>query len=607
MTHAAHEGWAADNALLRVVDLTVRSANATRPLLDGVSFGIDTGRALGVVGRSGAGKSTLALAIAGLLPRGTRLADASMIHLGTSELHRLAPEAMREIRGRRIGYVFQEPALALDPAMTVGEQVAESAIVHGSRPAEARERAVAMMDRVGFADARRAARRYPHELSGGMRQRAVIASAMMLSPELLIADEPTTALDPTIQAQVLDLLDRLREESGTTLLLISHDLATVSERCERVLTLERGQLVDDSTARTALARWRSARPAPPPRAAPPRAPVPTGPILEVRGLRVSYDASLLFPFDAAMPRRVEAVMDVDLSLGRGEILALIGESGCGKSSTAQAVLRLIEADAGRIAFDGTDVRALGREPLRRLRRRMQLVPQDAGASLTPHLTCEAIVAEGLVVHALADGDEARRRARVLLEEVGLPSRAAAALPRELSTGERQRVALARALAPDPDLLVCDEPFASVDEGSRERILSVLADRRERRGLAVLLVSHDLAIVRRLASRVLVMYLGRVVEDAAVDLAIVAPRMPYTQALVAAIPTGEPSARLRRALLRGEPPVFAPPQSGCPFHPRCPHPLKDERCTSERPPLRPLSSDQPDHRASCWKATLPPSS
>jgi peptide/nickel transport system ATP-binding protein len=603
MTRPAPNGWAADNALLRVTDLTVRSANSARPLVDGISFSIDTGRALGVVGRSGAGKSTLALAIAGLLPRGTRLSDASAIHLGTSEIHRLDPDAMREVRGRRVGYVFQEPALALDPAMPVGDQVAEAAIVHGIQPREARERAIAMLDRVGFADARRAGRRYPHELSGGMRQRAVIASAMLLSPELLIADEPTTALDPTIQAQVLDLLDRLREESGTTLLLISHDLATVSERCERVLTLERGQLVDDSTAREALTRWRAARPAGPPRPAP----TAVEPLLVVRGLTVSYDSSVFFPFSATMPRRVEAVTDVDLAIGRGEVIALIGESGCGKSSTAQAVLRLIEADAGRITFGGHDVRALAREPLRQLRRRMQFVPQDAGASLTPHLTCETIVAEGLLVHGIAEGDEARRRARALLDECGLPARAATALPRELSTGERQRVALARALAPDPDLLVCDEPFASVDEGSRERILAVLAERRDRRGLAILLVSHDLEVVRRLASRVLVMYLGRVVEDSAGDLTIAAPRMPYTQALVAAIPTGEPSARLRRALLRGEPPVFSPPQSGCPFHPRCPHPLKDDRCTSEGPSLRPLSNDQPDHRAACWKATLPPSS
>jgi len=600
--HPIRRGFA-DNALLRVDDLTVLSARATRPLLEGVSFSVDTGRTLGIVGPSGAGKSTLALAIAGLLPRDARLGDDSAIHLGVDALHRLDARAMRDVRGYRIGYVFQEPALALDPAMPIGAQVAETAIVHGEKPEKAHERAVAMLDRVGFADARRAAARYPHELSGGMRQRALIASAMLLTPELLIADEPTTALDPTIQAQVLDLIDRLREESRTTMLFISHDLATVAERCDRVLALEGGRLVDDRSAADALEAYRARRVVVPLAAAPPRA--STGALLEVRGLCVTYERQGFPPFRTRRDPSVEAVVAMDLSLARGEVIALVGESGCGKSSTAHAILRLVEPTAGTVRFDGTDLGSLGREALRRMRRRMQLVPQDAGASLSPHLTCEAIVAEGLEVHGIAHGVVARERARALLAELGLPLRVAGALPRELSSGERQRVAIARALAPDPDLLVCDEPLAAVDEASRAQVLGVLAARRASRGLAILLVSHDLDAVRRLASRVLVMYLGRVVEESTGNATLAMPRMPYTQALVAAIPTGEPSARRRRALVRGELPAFTPPSAGCSFHPRCQHPEKDERCRTSRPALLPVASEAPDHRAACWKATLPP--
>jgi peptide/nickel transport system ATP-binding protein len=593
--HPVRRGFA-DNALLRVDGLTVLSARAAKPMLEGVSFSVDTGRTLGIVGPSGAGKSTLALAIAGLLPRDARLGDQSAIHLGVDALHRLDARAMREVRGYRIGYVFQEPALALDPAMPIGAQVAETAIVHGERPDRAYER---------FADARRAAARYPHELSGGMRQRALIASAMLLTPELLIADEPTTALDPTIQAQVLDLIDRLREESRTTMLFISHDLATVAERCDRVIALEGGRLVGDRSAADALAAYRARRVPVPSAPLVPRA--AAHPLLEVRGLSVTYERQGFPLVGAERDASVHAVIAIDLSLARGEVVALVGESGCGKSSTAHAILRLVEPTAGSVRFDGTDVRALGREPLRRLRRRMQLVPQDAGASLSPHLTCESIVAEGLEVHDIARGEEARGRARALLAELGLPARAAGALPRELSSGERQRVAIARALAPDPDLLVCDEPLAAVDEASRAQVLSVLAARRASRGLAILLVSHDLDAVRRLASRVHVMYLGRVVEESSGSATLALPRMPYTQALVAAIPTGEPSARRRRALVRGELPAVTPPSVGCSFHPRCQHPEKDDRCRTARPALSPIASDAPDHRAACWKPTLPPTS
>ena len=600
MSVAAQEP--ATDSLLRVTDLTVRSARVERPLLDGVSFTLDRGRTLGVVGPSGAGKSTLALAIARLLPRGLSVDGASTIHLGGDALHELDANAMRAIRGRRIGYVFQEPALALDPAMSIGRQVAESAQVHGVPEGEAATRALEWLERVGFPDARRAARSFPHELSGGMRQRALIASAMILEPELLIADEPTTALDPTIQDQVLDLLARLRQESRTTLLFISHDLATVAERCERVIAIERGRIVDDRSATEAVAAYRARRAIP---SFEIPTPEPGTPLLRVRDLEVEYTMRGLFPWGAAATRTHTAVAQLDLQIARGEVVALVGESGCGKTSSANAILRLVEPRGGSVLLDGLEMGRLKREPLRRLRRRIQLVPQDAGASLTPHLTAEACVAEGLEVHGLAEGATARRKARELLAELGLPERVARAVPRELSSGERQRVAIARALAPDPDLLICDEPLASIDETSRAQVLTVLSTRRARRGLALLLISHDLDAVRRLASRVLVMYLGRVIEHSVGDAALVAPRMPYTQALVAAIPTGDPSARLRRSLLRGELPILSPPSAGCSFQPRCTHPLKDERCSAERPMLLPVGPAQPTHHVACWHALQAP--
>ena len=587
--------WA-DNALLRVNELTVANARAGRTLLDGVSFSVDAGRTVGIVGPSGAGKTTLALAIAGLLPRGTAMTGASSIHFETHELRHLDGEAMRALRGRRIGYVFQEPALALDPAMRIGEQIAEAAIVHGVDRREARERAVAMLAKVGFHDAARAAQRHPHELSGGMRQRALIASAMLLAPALLIADEPTTALDPTIQAQVLDLIDALRAECGTTLLLVSHDLATVAERCERVITIDGGRVVDDAGATAAVSVWRARRPAP---VARPDAVRSGAPLLEARGLAVRYATPALLPFPRRAAAPVTAVAGLDLTVGRGEIVALVGESGCGKTSAAHALLRLVEPDAGTVRFDGLDVRALDAEGLRRLRRRMQLVPQDAGASLTPHLTCEALVAEAMEVHGIASGGAARSEARVLLGELGLPTRAAGVRPRELSSGERQRVAIARALATDPDLLVCDEPLASVDEAARERVLGVLADRRARRGLAVLLISHDLEAVRRLADAVLVMYLGRVVESSRGTVALTDPRMPYTAALVAALPGTDAATRRARLPLpeAGDPGDVT---RGCAFAPRCPHPGKDARCRDARPALAPLGGPAAQH-AACWLA------
>ncbi len=590
------------SALLEVRDLTVTFATPDGPrrLLDDVSLDVRPGESVGIVGASGAGKSTLGSAIMRLLPPHARIGPGAAIRLGGDDLLSLDEPAMRERRGRRIAMVFQEPLRALNPAMRIGDQLAESLTVHrlASR-GQAHARAVEMLARVGIADATDAARRHPHEFSGGMRQRILIAGALLPAPALIIADEPTTSLDLTIQAQVLDLLDSLRRETGAALMLISHDLDVVGERCGRVVVLDRGRVVEDGAAADLMSRpaspttqalvaARASRTLPPPR------PSAAGPsLLEVRDLRVTYR-------DRRRAGRADhfvAVHDVRLDVARGEVVAIVGESGCGKSSLALATLRLTDA-TGRVLLDGEPLDSMAGEELRRARRRIQWIPQDAGASLTPHLRVRELVAEGMEVHGIAVGADAARRADALLTGVGLDPALGDRLPPALSAGERQRVAIARALSTGPDLLVCDEPVSSVDATNRAFLLDLFARLRHERGLAMILITHDVTSVRRLADRVLVMYLGRIVESGTATAVLGSARMPYTQALLAAEPTGDPEAPGRRVLPIGEPPSALRPPSGCAYHPRCAHPAKDAQCAAAAPELRELG---PAHRAACWKA------
>jgi peptide/nickel transport system ATP-binding protein len=595
-------------ASLIVQRLGVTSIGATpHRVLDDVSFSLEPGASVGIVGRSGAGKSTIGNAILDVLPRGLRRDLRSQITLGADNLTALDAEAMRAVRGKRIAMVFQEPLSALDPAMRVGRQLTAALEAHGvASGAVAMDRAIAMLDRVGIRDAARSARRFPHELSGGQRQRMLLALALMLEPEVLIADEPTTALDVTLQAQLLDLLDDLRRDVGTTLLLISHDLAVVGERCARVLVLEHGRLVDDGPAErivaarlatasgaAAVARARAVRPADPDGSP------PDVPLVACSNLQVHYRTpARLFRRPEAAVRALETV---DLAIGRGECVGLVGESGCGKSTLARALLGLELPTAGTVTVLGRRLEVRDRVMMRALRRRLQLVPQDAGASLTPQRRVRSLLVEALVVHGHTPGVPAQRRAEQLLEDVGLDPALGARRPGTLSSGERQRVAIARALAPQPDLLVCDEPVANLDAAAREPLLALLDRLRTARGLALLLISHDLGVVRRLAARVAVMYLGRIVEQGNAAAVLDAPVMPYTQLLHEAVPTGRPR---RMHAPGGElPQPFAVPAQGCPFHPRCTHPLKDEGCMSERPELR-ASVDGPDgHLVACLKVPL----
>jgi peptide/nickel transport system ATP-binding protein len=508
------------DTMLEVRGLGVRVAErrgargAGHTLLHDVAFDVAAGSSVGVVGASGAGKSTLALALLRLLPAPLWLDDRTRIMFAGRDLASLDAEALRAVRGRGISLISQEPLAALNPSMPAAAQLAEALEVHGlASIAEAAARAATMLDRVGIG--RAAARRFPHELSGGMRQRLMIAMALIVAPQLVVADEPTTALDPVRQREMLDLLDTLRRESGTALLLISHDLDVVGERCARTLVLDAGRVVEDGRTADVLARQRPTARAP----LRPREASATEPLLEVRGLSVTYPARGRGP-DALV--EVTAVKDISFTLRRGESVGIIGESGCGKTSLAHAILRLGPSRATAMRFDGDDLARLEGEALRRIRKSLQFVPQDAGASLTAHLTCEALVSEGMLVHGLCDATDARRRARDLLAQLDLPDSVASARPGELSSGQRQRVALARALGPDPRLLILDEPVSAVDPLTRERLLERLADLRAERGLALLFISHDIPSVARIADRVLVMHDGRVAEEGEASVVLGSP-------------------------------------------------------------------------------------
>ena len=503
-------------SVLEVRRLGVRFVGATAPVLDGIAFSLRRGEALGLLGDSGAGKSTLALALLGLLPRGARCTPETERRLGSTRLDDLDDRAWAAVRGRRIAMVFQEPLLALHPTMRVGNQIMEAGRLHGLTEQACTHRMREGLETMGFEAPDRIAARFPHQLSGGQRQRILLAMAMLMRPEVLIADEPTTALDPERRDAVADALARLRRDHGTAVMLISHDAALLRARCDAVVALRHGRLVDAPEAEAEAATGTGATaPAAEDTGVGPRTPpsrntstrpaaesaTDTGPpLLRVEQLRVGYGAPGVGADDA--DETDDVIRDRSFTLARGEALGVVGPSGAGKTTLAQALLRLLPARRGRITFDGTDLATLDGEALRRLRRRLQHVAQDAGASLPPRQTAVAAVAEGLLVHGIARGAEARTRATALLAEVGFPAARADARLDTLSSGERQRVAIARALGPGPDLLICDEPTASLDPDRRAQVLALLERLRDTRGLALLLISHDHAAIARLAPRVL---------------------------------------------------------------------------------------------------------
>jgi microcin C transport system ATP-binding protein len=521
--------------LLAIEHLTVRFGAAT--VVDDVSFTIAPGEKFALVGESGSGKSLTALSV-------LRLVDMAQttgtVRFDGEDLTSKSERAMRGIRGRSIGMIFQEPMTALNPLYTVGNQIAEVLEHHAAmRPNAARARAIELLARTGIPEPEQRVDAYPHQLSGGQRQRAMIAMALACQPKLLIADEPTTALDVTIQAQILALLDELQAEMGMALLFITHDLNLVRRYAHRVGVMERGHLVEIGPTSEVFAH---------PRHDYTRRLLASRPKREIEPIRLdapllvqarNVDVTFTLSRGWFAKRRIEAVRRATLELRRGETLGIVGESGSGKTTLGMALLALQPIAEGQIEVGGVRVDDADRATLRGMRKRMQVVFQDPFASLSPRLTVGQIVGEGLALHRpeLA-ADERRALVLQMLDEVGLGERHGVAdvlqrYPHEFSGGQRQRIAIARAVVLRPEVLVLDEPTSALDVSVQQQVLALLAALQRRHGMSYVFISHDLAVVRAMSHRVLVMKDGAIVEEGEAEAVFAAPREPYTRALVAA--------------------------------------------------------------------------
>jgi peptide/nickel transport system ATP-binding protein len=592
--------------LLEISNLTTRfrgDAGVTVAVND-LSLTIREGRTVGLVGESGSGKSVTSLSVMRLLPEvGAEIAAGRIALLGR-DLVSAPVEELRTMRGRDMAMIFQEPMTSLNPVFTVGEQVAEAVRVHApSDRASVRARVLELFDEVGIPDPAASYGKYPHQMSGGQKQRVMIAMALSCNPRLLIADEPTTALDVTIQAQILDLLRRLRDQRGMGMLFITHDLGVIAEIADEVAVMFRGNLVEHGdvidvfesprhpytrgllACRPRLDReWRRlptiadfmqvstgadgrvevlAREPDPSLAertasAPPAAQRSGEPILAVEGLCVEYPGTEGGLFRKALPFR--AVTDVAFTLARGQTLGLVGESGCGKTTTGRAILRLVEPSAGSIRFMGHDFRALRGRTLREARRHMQVVFQDPFASLDPRMRIEEALTEPMAIHGIGEGARERRdRAEVLLREVGLSGDHLSRFPHEFSGGQRQRICIARALATDPALVICDESVSALDVSVQAQVLNLLKDLQDARGLSYVFVSHDLSVVKFMSDTIAVMEKGRIVELAQADAIYRAPATETTRRLIRSIPSDDlanirarQQARIAAGATRAEP-------------------------------------------------------
>jgi peptide/nickel transport system ATP-binding protein len=650
--------------------------------VEGISYKVMPGETVALVGESGCGKSVSSLAIMRLLARPAGRVVAGRILFQGVNLLELAEEEMREIRGRDIAMIFQEPMTSLNPVLTIGFQIMEPLMIHlGMTPQAARARAAELLRMVGIPDIGRRLDQYPHQFSGGMRQRVMIAIALSCNPKLIIADEPTTALDVTIQAQILKLMQDLSRDLGIALVVITHNLGIVARYANRVNVMYAARLAEQGAAADVFAKPlhpytagllrsvpRLDKPRgrkletieglppnllePPPgcRFAP-RCPAkrdacvaelpelvevephrysaciragemarvgPAGlglqsaslespqakrldtgaPLLQVRDLRTYFEVGTGLQMFRHQRLQVRAVDGLSLDVRRGETVGLVGESGCGKTTVGRTLLRLEEATGGEIVFDGANVTRARGQQLKDYRRRIQVIFQDPYSSLNPRMTIGEIIAEPMRVYGLASSAAAARgKVAELLTQVGLFEYMAERYPHELSGGQRQRVGIARSLAMQPSFIVCDEPVSALDVSIQAQIINLLEDLQRRYQLTFLFIAHDLAVVRHISDRVVVMYLGRVMEIADRDTLYADPLHPYTRALLDAVPIPDPALEARREyrVLGGEVPSPLDPPRGCVFHTRCP--LAGEECKMVVPELREV---RPGHYAACIK-------
>ncbi|MCU7874815.1 MAG: ABC transporter ATP-binding protein [Candidatus Thiodiazotropha sp. (ex Lucinoma borealis)] len=661
--------------LLTIANLKTRLGDAQHPIrvVDGVDITINKGETFALLGESGCGKSMTALSMMRLLPPSGRVIKGRVEFAGINLLS-LSEREMRGVRGGSMGMIFQEPMTSLNPVLRIGEQIAESVRLHDKQLRGAvDDRVVALLDAVGIPDPTRRAREYPHQLSGGMKQRVMIAMALAGRPKLLIADEPTTALDVTIQAQVLKLLKGLQQETDMAILLITHDLGVVAETADRLAVMYAGQIVETAevdgffkgpkhpysrklfdslpdsrkrdeklaviegsvpsldsyfkgcrfTERCDVSNDRCYREIPKWR----QLDEQTG----VRCLLYAYDAMLPgekkeqdtvlhsprrltqenllnvqnlkvhFPIQKGIFKRVvghvRAVDGIDLSIPKGTTMALVGESGCGKTTVGKGILQLIRPTDGRVQLEEDELTLLKGEALRRRRADMQIIFQDPMSSMNPRMLVGNIIAEGMQAQRMYNRQQRESRVSELLQQVGLSADAAKRYPHEFSGGQRQRICVARALAVEPRLIVCDEPTSALDVSVQAQILNLLKQLQNELDLSYLFITHNISVVSYLADQVAVMYLGRIVEKGNVNEVLEKPAHPYTQALLSAVPVPDPNHQSSVIQLEGDMPSPANPPSGCHFHPRCPAAKKN--CATEYPNETQLSGS---HHVNCWLVT-----